>query len=260
MPVSLPQALYVFAHPEPRSFNRTLFDVARAELELTHAVETSDLYALGFDPLLTSADFPEHRDAPGSFIERWGAATAANALAPEVLREQRKLREAELIVFQFPLWWYAPPAILKGWIDRVFSAGFGFDVRDPATGRTRKYGDGLLTNKRALVVTSFGETSAALGQRGIAGDIDSLLFPFTHGTLFYTGIEPLPLHIIPDADDLTAELAAAEVARLRQRIAGLGTETPIPYRTQAGGDYHPGRVLREDAAPGRVDLGIHLRA
>lgn len=254
---SRPQALYVYAHPEQRSLNRELFDAARAELELTHDVVTSDLYAMGFDPRLGEHDLGSFARANGTFLSRWSSALAAAQLPEEVCVEQQKLLDADLVVLQFPLWWYSVPAILKGWFDRVLSSGFGFDVRDPETGRTRKYGDGLLTGKRALIVVSFGESASALSQRGIAGDLDSVLYGLTHGTLFYTGIEVLPLHAIPEADDFDSMDVAREIARLRSRIAGLHAESPIPFRRMRGGDYTPERVLRDGIAPGRTDLGIH---
>ena len=260
MTIEQPVALIVYAHPEQDSFNRRLFETARSTLSRTHRVVTSDLYAMGFDPRLTAADLGPHAQDGGSFLARWQRATENDALPQDVLAEQRKLLEADLVVFQFPLWWYSVPAILKGWFDRVLTAGFGFDVIDPRTGRSRRYGDGLLAGTRALVVVSFGETAAAVGPRGQSGDLDSVLFGVTHGTLFYTGMEVLRTHTVPLADDLDAERAAAECDRLAARLAGLADDTPVPYRAQRSGDYRPGRVLRAEFAPGRVDLGIHLVA
>ncbi|MBL3687306.1 flavodoxin family protein [Leucobacter zeae] len=256
---SRPQALYVLAHPEQHSLNRELFAAARAELERTHDVAVSDLYAMGFDPVLTTCDLGASGREPGTFLERWGRATASRGLASDILDEQRKLREADVVVIQFPLWWYSVPAILKGWFDRVLTAGFGFDVVDPATGRTRKYGDGLLTGTRALIVVSFGESASAMGPRGIAGDLDSILFGLIHGTLFYTGVEVLPVHAIADADGFDSSDIARETARLRARISGLAEETPIPFRSMRGGDYTRSRTLDPAIAPGRSDLAIHRR-
>lgn len=251
-----PKALYVYAHPEAESFNRQLFERGIAELQRDYDVVVSDLYAMGFQPVLAEPDLGEHASEDGTFLHRWSQATKSHTLPNDVQEEQRKLREADLIVFQFPLWWYSLPAMLKGWIDRVFSAGFGFDVIDPATGYTRKYGDGLLLGKRALVVVSFGETEAGVGPRGRSGDLDSLLFSFTHGTLFYTGMDVYPLHSIARADDLDEERVAAELTRFAERISGLRDETPGRYRPARGGDY-VGQVLRAEIAEGRNDLAIH---
>lgn len=250
------KALYVYVHPEAESFNRQLFETGLAALKRNYDVEVSDLYAMGFQPVLAEPDLGTHAADGGTFLQRWSHATASDALPSEVQEEQRKLREAELIVFQFPLWWYSVPAMLKGWIDRVFSAGFGFDVIDPATGYTRKYGDGLMLGKRALIIVSFGETEAGVGPRGRSGDLDSLLFSFTHGTLFYTGMEVYPLHAIGRADDLDEARVAEELSRFNDRILNLSSETPNHFRPARGGDY-VGQALRAEIAPGRSDLAIH---
>lgn len=84
------------------------------------------------------------------------------------MAEQDKLRDAELVVFQFPLWWYGPPAILKGWFDRVLVSGYAFGLVDPATGRVRKFGDGGPAGRRALAVVTAGDRPGALGERGSA--------------------------------------------------------------------------------------------
>lgn len=252
-----PHALYVYAHPEAVSLNRQLFDAARAELERTHTVEVSDLYAMGFEPLLGPGDVPAQRNADGSFLDRWLAAQHGGTLPDDVRAEQRKLVDADLIVLQFPLWWYGVPAVLKGWIDRVFGAGFGTDGVDESTGLPTRYGAGLLAGKRALVIVTVGEDERTMGARGLSGDLDSVLFGLRHGTLFYSGIDPYETHAVFDADGLDADGVAREVARLTERIAGLGSEEPVRYRTLASGEYRTGRALRADLAPGRTDLGIH---
>ena len=257
-----PNVLYVFAHPDAYSFNAQLFAAGYRALSTHSNVEVSNLYAMGFDPVLSQRDLgPDGTDTEpagsSTFLEQWRKRTLDDALPADVTREQEKLRRADLVIFHFPLWWYSLPALLKGWIDRVLSAGFGFDVIDPATGRTRKYGDGLLRGKRALITVSYGETEAALGPRGIAGDLDTLLFGFTHGTLFYTGMEVLPTHAIASADGLDADRVHAEISRYEGRLLNVHAEAPIRYRTQHSGDYHPGRRLQDQFAPGRTDMGIH---
>jgi NAD(P)H dehydrogenase (quinone) len=174
-----------------------------------------------------------------------------------VRAEQEKIAAAELLVLQFPLWWYGPPAILKGWIDRVFVENFAYGDMDPELGVPRRYGDAGLSGRRALVIVSAGDDPGSLGPRGISGDIDSLLFPLLHGALWYVGIETLELHVIHDADHLDAAGRAAEVARLENRLVGIDTETPIGFRRLADGEYSAGRALAPELAAGRTDLGIH---
>lgn len=252
-----PRALWVYAHPDGKSFNQQVFDFGRAELTKTHDIVTTDLYAAGWDPVLSERDLGFHADADDTFLNRWATAYNNGDLPVEIHAEQQKLLDADLIVLQFPLWWYNLPAILKGWIDRVFTSGFGFDLPLGPDRLPRRYGGGLLAGKRAFVVVSAGETARALGPRGLGGDIDSLMFGLTHGVLWYTGVATYPLHVIADADDLDAAAVQREIDRLTYRIRGLSKEDVIPYRRLDSGDYRPGRVLRDELAPGRIDLGLH---
>lgn len=230
-------ALWVYAHPRPGSFNSLLFHAGVESLSKRYDVLTSDLHAQCFNPVLGDGD-----------------------LSADVRAEQEKLASAELLVFQFPLWWYAPPAILKGWFDRVLTSGFAHGDIDPELGLPRRYGDGGLVGRRALIIVTAGEDARSIGDRGISGDIDSLLFPLTHGALWYVGIETLDLHVIYDADDLDAHAAEAETHRLQTRLNTIDVEQPRRFRRLKDGEYQGTRALRADILPGRTDLRIHLVA
>lgn len=230
-------ALWVYAHPRAGSFNSLLFHAGVESLSKRYDVLTSDLHAQCFNPVLGDGD-----------------------LSADVRAEQEKLASAELLVFQFPLWWYAPPAILKGWFDRVLTSGFAHGDIDPELGLPRRYGDGGLVGRRALIIVTAGEDARSIGDRGISGDIDSLLFPLTHGALWYVGIETLDLHVIYDADDLDAHAAEAETHRLQTRLNTIDVEQPRRFRRLKDGEYQGTRALRADILPGRTDLRIHLVA
>lgn len=253
------RVLWVFAHPRHGSFGDRLFRAGVEALSDRYEVETSDLYAQGFDPVLGEGDLGEAAGRAGNIVELQGQALAHGQLPAEVRVEQAKLAAAELLVLQFPLWWYGPPAILKGWFDRVLTNGFAYgDELDPQLGLPRRYGDGALAGRRALVVVTAGEDERSIGRRGISGDIDSLLFPITHGTLWYVGIETLQLHVVHDADSLGADGIEKEIARLRSRLAGIEAEPARRFRRLRDGDYGSTRALREELLPGRTDLDIHL--
>lgn len=250
-----PTAHWIYAHPQAGSLNRQLFDAGVEALSSDYRVETSDLYAQRFDPLLAERDLDGRS---GNIVELLGEVHESGLIPDDVQREQRKLEAAELLVFQFPLWWYGAPAILKGWFDRVFTNGFAYGGVDPETGLPLRYGDGGLTGKRALIIVTAGEDARTIGTRGVSGDLDSLLFPLTHGTLWYTGIETLDLHVVYDADTLDAGAVAAERDRLTARLASIHDETPSErYRALRDGEYRGTRALRADILPGRTDLGIH---
>ncbi|MFC6880948.1 MULTISPECIES: NAD(P)H-dependent oxidoreductase [Actinomadura] len=251
------KVLWLFAHPEPRSLNASLRDEGLHTLkELGHDVQESDLYAMGWNPVVTAADFardPAGRLRVGDASER---AHATGRLSDDILAEQRKLAWADTVVLQFPLWWHGPPAILKGWFDRVLVQGFAFGLTD-GEGRPRRYGDGGLAGKRALAITTVGARPTGFGPRGIHGDAEEVLFPLLHGTLWYTGMDVLPPLVVPGADRLDADGYTDASAELRERLRTLSTAEPIPYRSERGGDYGSDLTLRPGLAPGGTGLTIH---
>jgi NAD(P)H dehydrogenase (quinone) len=251
-------ALWVYAHPRRDSLNDRLLQAGTKALSQRYEVAVSDLYAQGFDPVLSSRDLGDLADRPGNIAELAGEAYAAGTLPADVRDEQAKIAAAELLVLQFPLWWYGPPAILKGWFDRVLTSGFAYGDDDPELGVPRRYGDGGLVGRKALVVVTAGEDERSIGPRGISGDLDSLLFPITHGVLWYVGIETLGLHVVHDADSLGAEGVEQQADRLATRLGGIADEPARRFRRLRDGDYANTRALREDLAPGRTDLSIHL--
>ncbi|WP_130343795.1 NAD(P)H-dependent oxidoreductase [Herbihabitans rhizosphaerae] len=251
--------LWIFAHPDQRSLNGALRDEGLCALrELGHHVRESDLYAMGWNPVLDRSDFeqqPSGRLLVGAEQER---AYLDGTLRADIRAEQDKLEWADAVVLHFPLWWFGPPAILKGWLDRVLAQGLGFGVKD-ADGRTRRYGDGGLAGKRGLVVTTVGARESSFGPRGIHGHIDDVLFPLSHATFFYTGMDALPPYVVYGADRLDAAGFAEAAHGLRERLRALPTEEPIPFRPEASGDYDEDLVLRPDIAPGRTGLAVHRR-
>ncbi|KRF20575.1 NADPH-quinone reductase [Nocardioides sp. Soil797] len=255
------KVLWVFAHPEPRSLNGSLRDHAVAALEdAGHEVTHSDLYAMGWNPVVTAADFgsDDERLAVGPASAR---AHEQGSLSPDILAEQNKLQEADVVIIQFPLWWYTMPAILKGWLDRVFVKGFAYGVAHPSLpGRTRRYGEGVLAGKRAMVVTTSGGPGPSLGPRGINGDIDALLFPIQHGALFYVGMEVVPPLLVPAANRLSEDEFDLAAKVLTERVLSIHATDPIPFRSQDAGEYDEQLVLVDAHASGRTDLGIHRRS
>jgi NAD(P)H dehydrogenase (quinone) len=162
-------ALIVFAHPDPsRSFNAALRDVAvRTLTESGHQVEVSDLYAMEFKAVGDAGDF----DPKG--------------YADDVKAEMRKFEKADLIIFNFPLWWYSAPAILKGWIDRVFASGFAYG------GGRGVYAKGPFKGKRAMVAMTTGSLETSYGENNISGSMSHILFHLHHGVFWYVGMDVL---------------------------------------------------------------------
>ncbi|WP_128929470.1 NAD(P)H-dependent oxidoreductase [Bradyrhizobium guangxiense] len=257
------KVLIVFAHPEQRSLNGALRDVAVRELEAQgHEVRVSDLYAQGWKPDVDRADFPslpaDARLAPAAASKQ---AFEAGTLTPDVTREIGQLLWADMLILQFPLWWFSMPAILKGWVDRVFAYGFAYGVGEHSDKRWGdRYGEGKLAGKRAMLIVTAGGWQEHYSARGINGPIDDLLFPIQHGILYYPGYDVLPPFVVYKADKLDEAGFDAIAERLRERMRTLATASRIPYRRQNGGDYLiPSMQLRAGLEPPEASgFAIHL--
>ncbi|CEJ11119.1 Glutathione-regulated potassium-efflux system ancillary protein KefF [bacterium YEK0313] len=259
------KVLLVFAHPEPRSFNGALRDLAIAELSARgHKVKVSDLYAAGWKSAVDRADFPGlDAGRPLQPSRASKQAFLAGELTADVVAEQEKLLWADLLILQFPLWWFTMPAILKGWVDRVFSYGFAYGVGEHSDRRWgERYGEGTLAGRRAMLIVTAGGWPEHYSARGINGPIDDLLFPINHGILHYPGYEVLPSFVAYKVDLLGEAAFAAAASALRERLATLETTPPIAYRQQNGGDYLiPTMELKLGLAPSAASgFALHVGA
>ncbi|MEV6795473.1 NAD(P)H-dependent oxidoreductase [Streptomyces sp. NPDC051320] len=254
------QVLWLYAHPDPRSLNGALRDEGIAVLrEHGHEVVESDLYAMGWDPVVGHGDFQHDPAERLDVLTESQHALETGTLSPDIRREQEKLLWSDTVIVQFPLWWFGMPAILKGWFDRLFVQGFAQGVLDPRTGRAQRYGSGGLVGRRAMVLTTVGANAATTGPRGIHGDINDTLFPLLHGTLWYPGMTVVPPLVVNGAVKLSDEEYKAAVGRLRERLLTLPETEPLAFRSQNGGDYDEHLVLRPERAAGEEGLRIHYR-
>ncbi|RTE72657.1 hypothetical protein BHE90_012921 [Fusarium euwallaceae] len=254
----------VFAHPEPQSLTGSLLKVAVEELESQgHEVKVSDLYAMKWKSQVDREDFPQHpADERLRVTKASAVATYSGTLTDDVKEEQEKLKWADFVIFQFPLWWYSMPAILKGWVERVLSLGFGYGIGEHSeTHWGDRYGEGILLGKRAMAVVALGGWKEHYSARGIGGPLEDLLFPITHGTFYYTGMEVLPSFAMYQTDRATDEQFKEAADELRERMKTLFTAKPIAFRRQNGGDYEiPALTLKpglED--PNASGFSLHSR-
>lgn len=232
--------LLVYAHPEPRSLNAAFRDVAvEALLAQGHNVQISDLYADNWKSQVDRADFPslaEHERLVTTAASKKDF--EAGTLTQDVQAEIEKLLWADALILQFPLWWFSMPAILKGWIDRVFAYGFAYGVGEHSDSRWGdRYGEGTLAGKRAMLIVTAGGWQEHYDARGINGPIDDLLFPINHGILYYPGYDVLPPFVVYRVDRFDDSGFEPVAERLRERMQTLFTTPPIPYRPQNAGDY-----------------------
>jgi NAD(P)H dehydrogenase (quinone) len=163
-----------------------------------HTVEVSDLYAEGFNPVAGRHDFTSAAN-PERFhyqTEQEFAATSGT-FADDIEREQRRIEAADLLVLQFPLWWGGPPAILKGWCERVLAYGFAY-----VDGR--RFETGLFKGRHAIFSVTTGGTSERFSPDGVYGEIERVLYPVERLLLQYMGFEVLPPFVAygaPRVDD-----------------------------------------------------------
>lgn len=190
------KTLVVFTHPNPKSFNAAILQVVQEELATKSAeVKVKDLYAINFNPTLAAQDFVNLQSGKPS---------------PDVATEQEDVAWADTLIFIYPIWWHERPAMLKGWIDRVFSYGFAYQYGEQGF-------EGLLKGKRALVFTTSGADEKTALETGQAEAIKSMLY----GTLSACGIEVLNhinFYAVPTVSD---EDRKAMLEKVRNMIKGI---------------------------------------
>ncbi|NDV86331.1 flavodoxin family protein [Aurantimonas aggregata] len=243
----------VSAHPDPNSLTNALRDVAVEQLRADgHIVRITDLYAVNWKSEVDREDFsalpPSQRlRVPAAS----GEAFASGTLTEDVKLAQERLLEADALILAFPLWWFSMPAILKGWIDRVYAYGFAYGVGEHSDTRWGdRYGEGRLAGKRAMLLVTVGGWASHYGPRGINGPMEDLLFPIQHGVLFYPGYDVLPPFVVYRADRMDETGFEVTSEDLRERMRNVFNETPIPFRQQNAGDYViPAMELRPEAVP-----------
>lgn len=220
--------LIVHAHPEPKSFNGALTATARRFLSAGgHHVVVSDLYSMKWraessrenfttvaDPVYYKQQFEEH------------FAVDNDGFAPDVEAEVQKLFACDLLIFQFPLWWFSMPAILKGWVDRVF-------VRGKVYGDGRMLSTGMLAGRRALISLTTGGPQNLYSPDGI-GDLEQTLFHINFGVLRFVGFDVLSPVISWAPAHIGEEGRLALLDQYERRLAGIQTDVPLQFPTKLG--------------------------
>jgi NAD(P)H dehydrogenase (quinone) len=186
------RVLVVLSHPRRNSFCGAVTDSFVAGLRAAgHAAEIADLHGEGFDPRMGEADEPDWDDS-------------AKRYSPAVLAEQARISRNEALAFVFPVWWWSVPAMLKGWIERVWNNGWA-------------YGSAKLPHRRALLIATASGTAATFDKRQYGAAMQAQLVV---GVMNYCGIEAASLELMFDVMEST-EARAAYLARARQLGEGF---------------------------------------
>ncbi|XP_074126606.1 ribosyldihydronicotinamide dehydrogenase [quinone]-like isoform X1 [Sminthopsis crassicaudata] len=217
------RVLIVYAHQEPKSMNGSLKDAAVTELSIQGCqVTVSDLYAMNFEPRATKKDFagPLNNSDFFNYGVEAHSAYKKGFLSSDVIEEQKKVQEADLIIFQFPLYWFSVPAIMKGWMDRVLCQGFAFEFPEC-------FDRGFLQNKLALISFTTGGDAELYSKTGLSGDIKYILWPLQHGVLHFCGFKVLAPQVSFAPEFSSEDQRKEMVESWARRLETIWKEKPI---------------------------------
>ncbi|KPA20958.1 General stress protein 14 [Shimia sp. SK013] len=205
--------LVVSAHPSEGSFTNAWAEASVAAAQAAgHEVLRSDLCAMGFDAVERAAHYGASSSGVFDPLKAQEAAGQAGDLPLEVAGEVAKVQAADRIILHFPIWWFAPPAVIKGWCDRVLVQGVLHSV-------DQRFDAGMCRDMSVLFCVSTGASAAECGQDGKEGDLALQLWPLAQ-TFRYLGmqvLEPVAVHGVHGYHEGADE--AALQAQLGQLIA-----------------------------------------
>lgn len=224
------RVLIVYAHPEPQSFNGAMLRAGTATLTAAgHEVELSDLYAMNFDPVSDRRNFVTAADPKCLRLQAEEAhASAHDGYAPELQREMGKVARCDALIFQFPIWWLGLPAILKGWVDRVFAVGRAY-------GGGRWFDRGFFAGKRAMCSVTVGGLAPVYTEIGVYGPMEQILHPIHRGILGFAGFTVVEPFVVYGPNRISQEERHAYLELYRQRLLDLATAPVIANPNSA--DY-----------------------
>ena len=216
------KVLIVYAHHEPRSFNAALLERSVETLgHLGHEVRVSDLYAMNFDPVASADDFKVRRFPDALQYDREQKfSSEQHAFADDIQCEIDKLVWCDFLILQFPLWWWSVPAIMKGWIDRVFVNGLVY-------GKGRRMDAGGLAGRSAMLAITTGCYPEMVAPDGLLGDLNVSLWHLHSGTLAYAGCRVLPPFVAWSIHYTTPEQRAQYLHDYAARMRTLETTEPL---------------------------------
>ena len=190
------KTLIILAHPNVNSFNHAIMmEVSSSLKEKNHEVVIRDLYEMNFNPILSAEDFISFQKGE---------------IPKDIKREQEYVSWADLLLFIYPIWWNEQPAILKGWIDRVFTHGFAYKANQKGV-------EGLLKGKKAMVFTTSGAGELDMKK----GPIQAIETCMIHSTLGFVGIEDVSYFNFSAVPTSSPEVLSQYLAKVKQKLSSL---------------------------------------
>ena len=178
---------------------------------------------MGFDPVSDRRNFITTANA--DYLKQQAEETHASehdGFASELEAEMRKLEACDVLVFQFPLWWFGMPAILKGWCDRVLAASRIY-------GGGKGYNDGFAQGKRAMVSLTTGGPESMYAPEGLNGDINMLLYPIHSGVFRCLGFDVVQQSVVWGPARMEPEARAQALEAYTNRLLTITTAPTIEY-------------------------------
>lgn len=193
---SQPRTLVVIAHPDPNSFNQAIKTHLVTALQAQdHQVRVRDLYALGFDPILSLEELQRYDFQEGE-------------IPADVKAEQDEILWADHLIFIYPTWWWSMPAMMKGYFDRVFLPGFAFETGDHGI-------EGLLAGKKAWIIQTTGSDQVYIEENGLGQMVKT---PMEIGLFNFCGIEVVDHQILAAVPFVSEEEREAMLERLKDAV------------------------------------------
>ena len=204
--------LTVFDHPQRKHFPGVVLDaLVEGIVQAGHTAEVADLHAEGFDPRFTAEDHAHF----------WGGPRPADSV-----REAARVEAADALAFVFPVYWWSFPALLKGWIDRVFTAGWAYSVDAESTSR------GHLSDKPVMLIGTGGIRETTYAKYGYGEAMRTLI---EIGIFGFCGMPDVETHLLFDVDgDANAERRAGYLPEARALGAGLVAPDRVPRHMAQG--------------------------
>lgn len=205
-----PKILVVYCHPNPKSFTHAVLEAVQSGLGASCEVDTLDLYASGFDPVLVVDEERRRRDLD-----------KVEATKPQ--RDQ--IAWCDAMVFVYPVWWGGFPAMLKGWLDRTFVSGLTYSFKDRP--RTAVFPHGLMRGKEAHFFYT-------LDSPAIVALFDPGWFSNLFTVFWYCGFSRVRRHYLARLKLTTDEQRRAWLETVRSRAQRLATKLAQKPRLTSG--------------------------
>ncbi|TQV83828.1 NAD(P)H-dependent oxidoreductase [Denitrobaculum tricleocarpae] len=209
--------LTVFAHPFQTKYPSAVMNAFHTPLvEAGYDVDILDLHQEGFDPRFTEDDHAHF----------WGG-----PVPPEIAAAHQRVNAADRLAFVFPVYWWGMPALMKGWIERVFTQGWAYKFGDGVEDRGKGAKSSLLGNKPTVLIGIAGSKQPTYEKYGY--DV-AMRTQIDVGTFAYCGIADVESHLIFDVEgDHNADKRDAGLSQVREVATAFIAPKRVPRDAKA---------------------------